>query len=195
MADEFYKFPGRSDHGIRLSCDGKEPGIQAAVEGALRAMSDLCQGVYSYEDDVTCSVGVPGSLASGLAMCLEQTVIDCEMFRLLQRFIRGMEVSPEALALDLIAKVGPGGGFLSEEHTMRHLREEMWFPELWHRGPWDAWVASGRRSPLDIAHERVQQYLEEPLGPVLDDDRIRDVGRVVQEAERALLGPTTGILR
>jgi len=193
MAGEFYKFPGHSDHGIRFFTDAKEPGIQAGTEGALMAMADLAMGVYSYDEDITCNVGILGMVGSALSMCLEQAIIDHDMFRFLQHLVRGTKVSDETLALDLIQEIGPGGTFLDSAHTVRHLREETWFPDLWHRGPWDAWVASGRRSSLELAHERVAEILKQELEPVLDDDRRRDVDRVVEEAEIGLLGSTTGL--
>ena len=201
MAGEFYKFPGRADHGIRFFPDAQEPGIQAAQEGALMAMGDLCQGVYSFEEEVACQVGILGTLSGNLSVCPEEAVIDHEMFQYLQRFVRGMRVDEDTLALDLIREVGPGGSFLATEHTARHYRQEstlcikeMWFPKLWHRGAWDGWVADGRHSPLDLARERVASYRKEPLEPVLDDAHVRDVERVVREAEIALLGRTTGVL-
>ena len=157
------------------------------------AMSDLCQGVYSHGEEVTCQVGILGSLGGNLSVCLEEAVIDHEMFQFLQRFVRGLHASDETIALDLIAEVGPGGTFLDRPHTARHYRAETWFPGLWHRGAWDGWQASGRRTPLDLARERVRSYLAEDLEPVLNGDRIREVDRVVQEAELALLGRTTGV--
>jgi len=194
IAGEFYKFPGPTDGGIRLFPDAKEPGIQAATEGALQAMGNLAQGVYSYDENVSVHVGILGSLCGNLYVCLEQAVIDHEMFQYLQRFVQGIEVNEETIAVNLIGEVGPGGTFLDTEHTARHYREEMWFPELGHRGSWDAWVGFGRRSPLDIARERVKEYLREDLEPVLSEERVREVDRIVQEAEMALLDHTTGIL-
>jgi trimethylamine--corrinoid protein Co-methyltransferase len=179
---------------VRFFPDAQEPGIQAAQEGALMAMGDLCQGVYSFEEEVACQVGILGTLSGNLSVCLEEAVIDHEMFQYLQRFVRGMRVDEDALALDLINEVGPGGSFLATQHTARHYRDETWFPNLWHRGAWDGWVAAGRHSPLELARERVASYRKEPLEPVLDDAHVRDVERVVREAEIALLGRTTGVL-
>ena len=193
MSGEFYKLLGRSGHGIRFFPDAQEPGIQAAMEGALMAMSDLCQGVYSYDEDVTCNVAMLGSLGGNLSLCLEEAIIDHEMFRFLQRFVQGMRVDEEALAVDVIGEIGPGGSFLATDHTARNVRREMWFPRLWHRGAWDAWVASGRRDALERASEQVNTYLAEDLEPVLDEARLRDVDRVVRDAELALLGTATGV--
>jgi trimethylamine---corrinoid protein Co-methyltransferase len=195
ISGEFYKFPqGRGDHGIRFFPDAQEPGIQAAMEGALMAMGDLCQGTYNDDPDVSCSVGILGSLSGNLSLCLEEAVIDHEMFQYLQRFVSGVQVNDVTLALDEIRQVGPGGSFIATEHTARNYRKEMWFPQLSHRGAWDSWVDSGRHSPLDRARERVKTYLKDDLDPVLDEDRIKMVNQVVEEAELALLGKTTGRL-
>lgn len=194
MAGEFYKLPGHSDHGIRFVSDAQEPGIQAGVENGLMAMSDLCMGIYSRDPVTSCTIGILGLLGGGLMMSPEQAVMDAEMVEFLKRFIEGTRVDEDTLAFELIREVGPGGSFLPTEHTVRHLRSEMWFPQLWHRGAWDTWASAGRRSPLDLAHERVQAWSSEDLEPVLSDDRLRDVERVVQEAEEALLGHATGLL-
>ncbi len=192
MAGEFYNLPGHSDHGIRFISDAQEPGVQAALQNGLMAMADLCQGVYAYEEDVACTIGILGLIGGGLMLSLEQAVLDLEMVGFLERFIRGIRVDDEALAFELIQEVGPGGSFLACEHTARHLREEMWFPQSWHRGAWDGWVARGRRSPLDMAHEQVEDWRRKDLETVLDAARLRDVRSVVREAERALLGYETG---
>jgi trimethylamine---corrinoid protein Co-methyltransferase len=194
MAGEFYKLPGYSDGGIRMFPDAQQPGAQAASEAALMAMAGLCQGIYSDDPDVECIVGILGSLSGNLSICLEQALVDHEMFQYLQRFAKGVTVTPETLALDEIARVGPGGNFMDSEHTARHLRQEMWFPKLSHRGAWAAWEDSGRRSSLDLAKERVKAYLKDELIPVLDEDHQREVNRVVVQAEIALLGKTTGLL-
>jgi trimethylamine---corrinoid protein Co-methyltransferase len=194
IAGEFYKFPQRSGTGIRFFPNAQEPGIQAATEGALMAMGDLCQGTYSEDPETSCKVGILGSLSANLSLCLEEAVIDHEMFQYLQRFVRGMKVDDVTLALDEIERVGPGGNFLSTEHTAHNYRKEMWFPQLSHRGAWDSWVDSGRQTPLDLARERVKTYLKDDLEPVLDDGRIKMVNQVVQEAEIALLGEITGRL-
>ena len=158
------------------------------------AMGDLCQGTYSDNPEEIYPVGILGSLSGNLSICPEEAVIDHEMFQYLQRFVRGIQVNDVTLALDEIRQVGPGGNFMATEHTAHNLRKEMWFPQLSHRGAWDGWVDSGRRSPLDLARDRVKTYLKDELEPVLDDDRIKMVNQVVEEAEVALLGKTTGRL-
>ena len=71
----------------------------------------------------------------------------------------------EALALDVIDAVGPGGHFLAQPHTRRHMRDA---------------VEVARERALDI----LQHYEPEPL----DDDARRELRRIVGDADRELRG-------
>jgi trimethylamine--corrinoid protein Co-methyltransferase len=48
----------------------------------------------------------------------------------------------DALALEVIHKVGPGGDFLTQKHTLKHFRE-LWQPVLFDRRRFEEWVAGG----------------------------------------------------
>jgi trimethylamine--corrinoid protein Co-methyltransferase len=50
-----------------------------------------------------------------------------------QRVLRGIEVNDDSLALDLLIEKGPGKDFLAEEHTVRHMRQEFFTPQLANR--------------------------------------------------------------
>ena len=81
------------------------------------------------------------------------------------------------------------------EHTLKNYRTALWTPELFHEGRWQAWLDSGRKSPLDLAKERVRElFLRDGPEPVLGAETCRDVSKVVEEAEKALLGKTTGVV-
>lgn len=58
----------------------------------------------------------------------EMIVMSDEIIGLVKQIIKGIEVTLETLAVELIHKVGPGGHFLAEEHTVKHLRSEHWYP-------------------------------------------------------------------
>ena len=164
------------------------------MEHALLGMGELMSGFYSYEEGFTVHVKSLGRLHANLCLCAEQAIIDHEMLQWMQRFFRGIEVHEETLALEAIREAGPGGEFASSPHTLRNYREQMWFPTLLHRGAWADWVESGSRTPLDVARGRVKEILSQELNPVLPEDLCGEVDSVVQEAEKVLLGKTTGIL-
>ena len=62
-----------------------------------------------------------GMLQQMLTSSYESCVIDDEILGAAFRIVRGLEVSPENIALDLIKRVGIGGDYLGEENTARHL--------------------------------------------------------------------------
>jgi trimethylamine--corrinoid protein Co-methyltransferase len=105
-----------------------------------------------------------------------KAVIDNEIALMLKRVKRGFEASvsgpagpavgvsaepfnEEHLALDVIAKVGPGGMFMDHLHTLKHMRTSALLPEIADRDSREVWQAAGA---LD-AHSRAMQRVREIL--------------------------------
>lgn len=101
-----------------------------------------------------------GYMGVGMISCLEYLLLCNEVVGAVKNLIRGIAVDEEHLALDLIEKVGPGGHYLAEEHTMKHFREELYFPEVLNRKNYDAWSADGGKTYGDAANIRVKELLE-----------------------------------
>lgn len=137
--------------------EAKLPDAEAAVQAALGVLMNALSGV-------TMSQAL-GTLASGMYGSLEQLVICDEIAHMVKRILNGVSVTDETLALDVIRQVGQGGSFLMEEHTLRHFRQELFFPALFRRQTVEQWLARGGRSILEVAHQRVQEILAE-AGPV-----------------------------
>ena len=57
-------------------------------------------------------------------------------------------------AADVIGWLGPGGNFLTEDHTLSHFRE-MWEPSLFERRRVEEWIAGAafRRDPAGAARD------------------------------------------
>jgi len=72
----------------------------------------------------------------------------------------------EALALDVIDEVGPGGQFLSHEHTIRHWRE-LWTPTLFDRQRLDPWLEKGGKTMRDRVREATVGLLDSHRVPAL----------------------------
>lgn len=129
-----------------------------------------------------------GSLATGMMVSYEQVVLDNEMLGIVNRVLRGFDVTPEALAVDMIERVGPGGNFLTEPHTLAHLRGgEFWEPIVAFRGSMQGWVETGRPSVLDSARARAMEILDTHWPAPLPDDVREEMARVIARLER----PTT----
>lgn len=83
-----------------------------------------------------------GYLEAGLAASPEAMVLANELIAMNRAFARGVRFDDEALALDVIHEVGPGGQFLSHNHTMNHWRE-LWLPTLFDRRRLEPWLEKG----------------------------------------------------
>jgi trimethylamine--corrinoid protein Co-methyltransferase len=146
MAD-FYHLPAWYGAGATTA---KEPGIQSAYENTLAMFMAYANGA-----DVTFGTGL---LDGSRILCLENMVVDDEIIGMVKRILRGIEVSDETLAVDLIKKMGFNGNYLFDNHTRAHVRE-LWQARLGETGSYDAWKNAGARSTTEKAQERVREIL------------------------------------
>jgi trimethylamine--corrinoid protein Co-methyltransferase len=107
-----------------------------------------------------------------------------EIIGMVQRIIRGIEVTDEALALDDIERVGPSGEFISSEHTLKYFKKETWFPTLINRMRYSEWKsAAGGRSMGDYIKEKTRKLLEQTEAPVLPEEVQKQMDKVIMKAE------------
>jgi trimethylamine--corrinoid protein Co-methyltransferase len=150
----FYNLP---IYGLGGGVEAKTPDAEAAGEAM---MSMLLNGLAG----MTLNQSL-GTLAWGLYGSQEMVVICDELVHMIKRILVGIEVTEDTLAVDVIRKVGPGGGFLQEDHTVRHFRQELFFPRLFRRQTIEQWLNTGGKMIHEVAHERVLGILEK-AGPV-----------------------------
>ena len=164
-------------HYYRLPCyltvgttDSKLPDAQAAHEAATTAMlAALAGGNFIHE--------AFGMLDGALTVSYAQYIIDNDIVGSCLRTLRGIEVNQDSLAYDIIAKVGPGGNYLGEEHTVRYMRTESYAPKASDRQPYQRWIDAGSKDSWKRAEEIAAQILQEPSGPIVApeiDARVRE---------------------
>jgi trimethylamine--corrinoid protein Co-methyltransferase len=166
-----YGLPSRSGGALT---DASSPDAQAGFESMLGLLTTVNSGI----DLVVHAAGI---LSSYLAFSYEKSVLDDEMCGMVRRFRRGISVTPETLAYDVIAKVGPGGNFLVESHTIKRCRSEFWMPAVCDRGGLETWMAGGRQDAVARARQRWQQLLAEHQDPPLDATTARQLQAFVEE--------------
>jgi len=67
-----------------------------------------------------------GILNRAMAMSYEKFLLDLQIIAMVKRFVQGVEISEQALALDAMQAVGPGGEFMTHDHTLNFCRAERW---------------------------------------------------------------------
>ncbi len=89
-----------------------------------------------------------GGLCSNTVASFEQLVIDNEIFAVLRKVLKGLEINEDTLALDVINNVVNNGNFLEQSHTVKHLRSgEFFTPKIGFDSLWNDWQVGGK---LDI---------------------------------------------
>ena len=116
---------------------------------------------------------------------LEAMVIDNEIVDYALRFVQGIEVNEDTLALEVIDKAGPGGHYLGERHTLKHFRER-WMPRL-DVDRLETWEKEGVKSLGELAHEKVKEILATHKPTPLPEDVDREISRILKRAEKELL--------
>lgn len=164
-------------HFYRLPCyltvgttDSKLPDAQAAHESASTAMlAALAGGNFIHE--------AFGMLDGAMTASYAQYIIDNDIIGGCLRTLRGIEINEDTLAYDTIAKVGPGGNYLSEDHTVRYMRTELYSPKSSDRKPYQQWIDAGSKDSWKRAEDLAAQLLEEPSEPIVPvelDAKIRE---------------------
>jgi trimethylamine--corrinoid protein Co-methyltransferase len=146
--------------------DAKLPDIQAGMEKAQSLIQVALAGANFIHH-------AAGMLEDMSTIAYEQFVIDNDLLGMAMRAVRGIEVNSETLALDVIERVGPGGHYLMDEHTLRHMRTEHYYPSaVFDRKPRETWEEAGARDAWDrskeIARHILAEHKPEPLDPDTD---------------------------
>jgi trimethylamine--corrinoid protein Co-methyltransferase len=176
LLQEFYTCPAGVHGGKTDAC---VPGVQVGVEKmASLLMPVLCGAV---------GVGTVGHLENAVTFSPEQLVIDNEIVGYVRRMIRGMDVNDETLAAEVIERVGIGGEYLSDEHTLRRFREEMHDSLLFERASWGQVYQGDLRGMQERARRRAQEILaSDAWQPPLTREQEQAIDEIVAQAEAEL---------
>jgi len=156
--------------------DAHAPGAQSVLERLMTLLLPALAGI----DLVNLT-----TLDTKMSFSLEQLVMDDAVLSLVQRCLRGIAVDESALALELIDQIGPGGAFITADHTLRHFRDELLVPELIERRGREAWQAAGAPGMEERAREKARRILADHRPAPLAEGVAVQLDEIVREAERA----------
>jgi len=127
-----------------------------------------------------------GVLDSGGFGSLEKLVVDNEIADGALRFARGLEVNDDTLAVDIIHKVGPGGIFLGEKHTLKHYKE-LGVPKLSDRSTFATWEKKGSKPIDEVAKEKVKEILSIHKPAPIAEEVQGKISQILKRAEAEFL--------
>ena len=124
--------------GTAGATDAKFCDAQAGAEAAWQILSAAATGSGLVHD---CSSWMDhGSVASPEFMVLVHDIVDS-----IDHYMQGIPVTPETLALEVIDRVGPGGHYLQDSHTLNHFKK-IKYSDLFERMVYDQWTAAGAKT-------------------------------------------------
>jgi trimethylamine--corrinoid protein Co-methyltransferase len=111
----------------------------------------------------------------------EAIILDDDLYQRARYALMEMEINPETLAVEVIAKVGPGGHFLGQKHTRLHMRTAM-KRAITHQLDAD----SKYRPPREVAREKVAWILANHQCEPLDKSVQSELARILKIASLEL---------
>jgi len=162
---KLYNLPVYASGGVT---EAKRPDIQAGFEKGVSNLAVAMSGA-------DCIRLAAGMMDSGNSISYEQFVIDNEIIGMIYRILAGINVNEETLGFDVIEEVGPGGNYVMEEHTVDHMMDEFFYPNLSVRCNFDIWEERGRPDMLSRAHSLVQEILEGGRDGLFGHDLISEI--------------------
>jgi len=97
-------------------------------------------------------------------------------------------VNPDTLAVDVIRKVGPGGHFLSEKHTITHMRTEQLMPKISDWKTYGAWEEAGSKDIVAVAREKIKEILATHWPEPIPKDVQEEISKIMKRCEKEFLG-------
>jgi trimethylamine---corrinoid protein Co-methyltransferase len=174
---QYWKIPFYATSGMS---DSKLIDAQAGYEGAMTTLMVALAGANFIHD-------AAGLMEFALVASYEKYVIDNEIIGMAMRAVRGIEVTDETIGLDAIKEVGPGGHFLSHPHTIAHMRNEFFFPQMSDRDSREIWAENGGldvRARANIkAHQILAEHTPLPIPPNVDEALRKEFGIILPPKE------------
>ena len=94
-----------------------------------------------------------------------------------------MTIDTEALAVEEIVAVGPGGTHLARKYTRRHVRDYV-MPRLLSQDQYDAWATAGGPTLLERTAQKTTELRGCERGYGLEADALRQLDELVETARR-----------
>ncbi|MGO4436536.1 trimethylamine methyltransferase family protein [Rhizobium sp. RAF56] len=140
---------------------------QAAYESALSLWA-LTQGGGNF------IMHAAGWTEGGLTASFEKFILDVDLLQMVAEFLTPLDVSPDALALDAVRDVGPGGHFFGTPHTLARYENAFYSPILSDWRNFESWTEAGRPTTYDHANriykETLARYERPPLDPAVEEE-------------------------
>jgi trimethylamine--corrinoid protein Co-methyltransferase len=146
----FYNLPNYTTAGVNES---KIPDIQSGYESMATTLLCALAGSNYIHD-------AAGLIESGMSISYEQYVVDNDILGMCMRAVKGIEVTDETLAVDVINEVGPAGNYLAHDHTVSNMKKEFFYNKVSDRSTRARWEIDGQIDAREKSRKMAKEILE-----------------------------------
>ena len=157
--------------------DSKLPDIQSGYEFTLSATLSALSGA-----NISFGCGV---LEQGMTIDYAKLMLDAEMIRMIQNALRGVAVNDESLAMDVIHEVGPGGAYITHDHSLQAMRSQSQSKLLDRRSRSDWMELTQGEYIQEQAYRAAIDVLNNHQPPELHQGAAETMREIVKEFETA----------
>ncbi len=158
-----YRLPYRTSN----VCAANTVDAQAAYESVFSLWGVIASGGNFVKHSA-------GWLEGGLTCSFEKTILDIELLQMVAEFLTPLDTSEDALAVDAIRDVGPGGHFFGTAHTQARYQNAFYAPILSDWRNFETWQEAGSPTAIEKANrvwkERLAQYERPPIDPAIEEE-------------------------
>jgi len=157
--------------GGSFSSDAADIGWQSAFESGFGSVQIPLAG------GEIC--GYMGLMNSSMILYPEQIVLDAEIAMNVYGTYKEFEFSGLETDLDVIKAVGPGGHFLRQKHTRKHMRDFHYSPHF-HQQDLDG----NLRTPREMAKEGFQDIFDNHHPEPLPDAKLKELDQILSASNK-----------
>jgi trimethylamine--corrinoid protein Co-methyltransferase len=131
-----------------------------------------------------------GWLEGGLVAGFEKFVLDCDLIQMVMEFLEPLATDKDALGIEAIREVGPGGHFFGAAHTLARYETAFYAPMIsdWRNN--QQWLAAGKPEALQKANQLYKQALADYREPAMDASVRAELDDFVERRKREGGAPT-----
>lgn len=172
-----YRLPFRSGG---MFASSKIVDAQAAYESVMAMMPAI-------QARVNFVLHAAGWLEGGLAAGYEKFVLDCELLGMYHKFLKGVDLSEDAFAMESIRSVDPGGHHLGTDYTISRFRTAFYRAELFDYKSAEQWTEEGSQDAYTRANKKYKELLKDYEPPELAPEIEEELEEFIAKRKREIV--------
>ena len=116
----------------------------------------------------------PAGWKAGCAAPTRRLILDIDLLQMVAEFLTPLDLSEDALGVEAIRSVGPGGHFFGTQHTQDRYKTAFYAPVISDWRNFETWAEAGSPTALERANrvwkERLATYEKPYMDPAIKEE-------------------------